>query len=305
MSLPAFLEEHFIMRHHVVFCAIVPPVVRRFRSLAIVVLSLLSLLLGGMPWFSAAHAQSFSAGASRANLSYHDWLYDHAGCARGVPRPLSWVVWTGRNGRFTPREVALTFDDGPTPYSSPSILGFLERTHTPATFLVEGQYAARWPQYVRREWHDGFAIGMHTWDHPDMTRQSDAGLAHQFGDTLAAVRRAIGVKSCLWFWRPPYGAYNQRVVSFAARYGLTTLTWDDDSRDWTRPGAAAIAQTVLREAHAGAIILMHDGPAMREQTAQALPLILAGLRKDGLRPVTVPQLLADAHFPGVYTTPAA
>jgi peptidoglycan-N-acetylglucosamine deacetylase len=80
---------------------------------------------------------------------------------------------------------------------------------------------------------------------------------------------------------------------------LTTITWDDDTRDWTCPGPAAIAATALAEAHPGAVILMHDGPAYREQTAEALPLILAGLRARGLVPVTIPQLLADAHLPGV------
>jgi peptidoglycan/xylan/chitin deacetylase (PgdA/CDA1 family) len=78
--------------------------------------------------------------------------------------------------------------------------------------------------------------------------------------------------------------------------------WDDDSVDYSRPGPDHIAATVLSEAHPGAVILMHDGPARREQTLAALPIILAGLKARGLTPVTLPQLLMDSQYPGVDTT---
>jgi peptidoglycan/xylan/chitin deacetylase (PgdA/CDA1 family) len=198
-----------------------------------------------------------------------------------------------------PHEVALTFDDGPTPYTSPPIFTFLEHTHTQATFFVEGQYVHEWPNLLEREWRDGFAIGVHTWDHPDMPTLSPQRVQHQFNDTLQAIHSVIGAKACVWMWRPPYGDYNASVLQAAQGYGLTTVTWDDSSADWTRPGASAIARRVLASAHPGAIILMHDGPAFREQTAAALPLILVGLQARGLTPVTLPRLLADGHYPGV------
>jgi peptidoglycan/xylan/chitin deacetylase (PgdA/CDA1 family) len=124
-------------------------------------------------------------------------------------------------------------------------------------------------------------------------------MMHQFGDSLAAVHAAIGEDACIWFWRPPYGDSDARVIGFAQRYGLTTVQWDDDPRDWSRPGPEVIAQTLLWQARPGSIVVMHDGPANREQTAAALPLILAGLRARGLTPVTIPRLLADSHYPGV------
>jgi peptidoglycan/xylan/chitin deacetylase (PgdA/CDA1 family) len=224
------------------------------------------------------------------------------GCVGGAPTPSPSVIFSTKDyatGGRAPNEIALTFDDGPTPATSPPILDYLERTHTPATFFVMGEYAQRWPELVRREWGDGFAIGIHTWDHPEMPRVGDDGMAHQFGDTLAAVHAAIGADACIWFWRPPYGESDGRVVGFAQRYGLTTIQWDDDTVDWSRPGPEAIARVLLVEAHPGSIVLMHDGPAHREQTAAALPLILAGLRARGLTPVTIPRLLADSHYPGV------
>jgi len=195
--------------------------------------------------------------------------------------------------------VALTFDDGPTPYTTPPILDYLERTGTPATFFVLGLYAHTWPDLIQREWNDGFAIGAHSWDHPSLPILPDSQMPHQFGDTLAAVHAAIGQDACIWFWRPPYGEYNLRIVDIGRGYGLTAIMWNVDPTDWARPGAQAIASRVLAQARPGSIILLHDGPARREQTLAALPLILDGLRARGLTPVTLPRLLADSHYPGV------
>lgn len=227
------------------------------------------------------------------------------GCANGAPSPSARAIYFGRNfqtGGPPPNEIALTFDDGPTPSTSPPILDFLERTHTPATFFVIGQEAHAWPYLVYREWRDGFAIGAHSWNHPEMPLVPDSQMPHQFTDTLAAIHAAIGQDACIWLWRPPYGEYNARVVRFAQHYGLTTIMWNDDPRDWSRPGVQTIVATVLAEVRPGGIIIMHDGPMHREQTATALPLILAGLRARGLIPVTIPRLLADCRYPGVNTT---
>jgi chitooligosaccharide deacetylase len=199
--------------------------------------------------------------------------------------------------------VALTFDDGPTPYTSPPIFSYLEQSHTPATFFVEGQYIHEWPNLLQREWADGFAIAVHTWDHPLMTKQAPAQVHHQFADTLTAIHSILGPSACVWLWRPPYADYNASVLKAAASFGLTTITWDDSSADWTRPGVQQIVKNVLSAMHPGAVVLMHDGPALRDQTAAALPFIVGWLKTHGLVPVTLPKLLADGHYPGVNVAP--
>lgn len=227
---------------------------------------------------------------------------DMMGCHNGAPAPLPAVVYDG--GYFTnrraPAEVALTFDDGPVPATTIPILSYLERTGTPATFMLIGDQAAAAPDLVRREWRDGFAIGVHTWDHPNMTKLTATQVQRELNSTLGAIHAALGADACIWFWRPPYGAYTATTVHLAAQSGLSTIMWDDDPADWSRPGAAVIVQRVLGEVHPGSVILMHDGPAQREQTLAALPAILAGLRARGLRPVTLPQLLTDGGWPGVH-----
>ena len=225
------------------------------------------------------------------------------GCTFGTPPVQPGVIFHGTNPALKaapPQEVALTFDDGPTPYTSPPILSYLEATHTPATFFVEGQYVHLWPYLVQREWRDGFAVGVHTWDHPVMTALTPAQRQFQLDSTLQALHAALGQNACIWFWRPPYGDYNQAVVQTAASFGLSTIWWSVDPRDWSRPGTSVIVSRVLAQVHPGAIILLHDGPALREETRAALPGILAGLRARGLTPVTLPKLLADGGYPGVF-----
>ena len=285
-----------------------------------VVVILASMLAGGLPHSpraGAVHAAQAAqaahglggptpAGSAPKNAPGNATLNAAEGCADGAPPPLSTAIRgiaRAGTGEPAPREVALTFDDGPSPYSSPAILDILERTHTPATFFVIGQQVRKWPYLVQREWRDGFAIGVHTWDHPDMTRLPADRMRHELSDTTNALHRALGSDACIWLWRPPYGDYNQRVLHAAGAQGLSAITWNVDPRDWSRPGTNVIVQRVLSTAGPGAIILFHDGPALRQQTAAALPTIIATLRARGLKLVTVPQLLADAHFPGIHMTP--
>lgn len=211
-------------------------------------------------------------------------------CPNGSPpaAPGNGVYGGGGN------QVALTFDDGPTPYYSPAIISYLESTHTPATFFVLGQYAQAYPYLVQREAAGGFAIGIHSWSHPDMRQLSPAQQAWQLEATAQQIRADIG-DYCLWLWRPPYGSYDASITNLAGKFGLTTIVWDDDPADWSQPGTQTIVDRVLAEVHPGSIILMHDGPGGRSETLAALPQILAGLQAKGLTPVTLPQLLGGPN----------
>ncbi|MGE5335210.1 MAG: polysaccharide deacetylase family protein, partial [Nitrososphaerota archaeon] len=193
--------------------------------------------------------------------------------------------------------VALTFDDGPTPYYSPAIISYLEKTHTPATFFVLGQYAKAYPWLVQREAADGFTIGIHTWNHPDMLSLTPSQRAWQLAATAQQLHADLGASVCLWLWRPPYGGYDSTIVAQAGTFGLTTIMWNDDPADWSQPGTMTIVNRVLSNVRPGSIILMHDGPAGRAQTLAALPYILSGLRQRGLTPVSLPQLLLGYQPP--------
>jgi peptidoglycan/xylan/chitin deacetylase (PgdA/CDA1 family) len=209
-----------------------------------------------------------------------------------------------RNGASS-NGIALTFDDGPSPDYTANMLTTLEQTHTPATFFVVGARAQQYPALVQREAADG-AIGMHTWDHPFMTKLDPAARAWEIASTADAIHHALGANYCLPFWRPPFGDYNDAVFSQMFAAGLTTITWDNDPQDWSSPGVQTIVNRVLAAAHPGGIVLLHDGYNFRQQTAQALPLIIQGLHQRGLVPMTIPQLLGGfpAQSPGKSSTVA-
>jgi peptidoglycan/xylan/chitin deacetylase (PgdA/CDA1 family) len=212
------------------------------------------------------------------------------GCS-GPLHPPSYVV---RSGQTSKNSVALTFDDGPSPDWTANILTTLEQTHTPATFFVVGARARSYPDLIRREAADGNVIAMHTWDHPYMTKLSPAARAWELASTAKAIHNALGSNYCVPYWRPPFGDYNGAVVAQTTAMGLTTVTWNVDPQDWSSPGVPAIVDRVLSAAKPGSIILLHDGYFHRQQTAEALPLIIRGLKDRGLKPVTLPQLLGGA-----------
>lgn len=233
-------------------------------------------------------------------------IADAQGCpSASAPKPVSWAIHGARDYGATVRNtVALTFDDGPTPFSSLPIISYLEQTHTPATFFVMGQYAKAYPSLIRREAGDGFTIGVHTWSHPDMRLLTPGQRAWQLAATIQQLHADLGANYCLWLWRPPYGSSNQSIVTQAGTFGLTTVIWNVDPQDWSRPGTMTIVQRVLSQVRPGSIILMHDGPAARQETAAALPYILAGLKARGLTPVSLPALLFGDRPPSPTPTPS-
>lgn len=249
------------------------------------------------PSATATMAPTFTpTAASEGTFTGHIDL----GCGTTPLTPPSWVVRQGPPARL----VALTFDDGPSPDWTATMLTTLEQTHTPATFFVVGSNVHTYSALVQREAADGFTIAMHTWDHPYMTKLSPASRAWELNATAQAIHAALNPHYCLRYWRPPFGDYNGAVVAETQAMGLTTVTWSVDPQDWSAPGVQVIVDRVLAAAFPGCIILLHDGYVGRWQTARALPLIIQGLRARGLTPVTLPELLAGQAAPPTPTATA-
>ena len=94
-------------------------------------------------------------------------------------------------------------------------------------------------------------------------------------------------------FRPPYGSFDATTFHILRQLHLLMVLWSTDTSDYTLPGVQAIVQSALAGAHPGAIILMHDAGGDRSETIAALPAIIERLRKRGLEPVTIPQLMLD------------
>jgi peptidoglycan/xylan/chitin deacetylase (PgdA/CDA1 family) len=184
------------------------------------------------------------------------------------------------------REVALTFDDGPSDVQTPAILTTLDRMRAHATFFEEGRHVSGREELMRQILAAGDEIGNHSFHHPH-----DPGNA-ELAATDRAIRRATGFEPCLF--RPPYGLDNAKVEAAALGNGLETILWTFDSADDHHPGVNAIRNHTVHMASDGAIVLMHDG-GHHPQTPLALPGVIAGLRARGFRFVTVTELLGG-HF---------
>lgn len=211
------------------------------------------------------------------------------GDAAAIDRVLAYTPYVAV-GSARRREVALSFDDGPSIYTRP-LLAVLLRERVLATFFEVGIHVSQFSALTRMEVRNGFAIGDHTEDHPFMAALSAPRQRAELLDQAAALRSAGAPFPRLF--RPPSGSFDATTLTLLGQLRLLMVLWTVDTEDYARPGVARIVYTALSGARPGAIILMHDGGGDRSQTVAALPRIIRGLRRRGYRLVTVPQLMAD------------
>ena len=199
----------------------------------------------------------------------------------------------GRLWRGNPRqrEVALTFDDGPSPLTTPLLLAILRRYGAHATFFVIGEHARAYPYFLAEMAAAGDEVGDHTYHHPNLSSVDDATADREIEAGAAAVRAAVPHATLAWF-RPPGGDYTTAVVAAAHRHGLGLAMWTENSGDWQLPPANIVAQRVMVRAEAGAVVLLHNGTL---NTVRALPDIIVNLQRRGYRLVTLSQLARDTE----------
>jgi len=194
-------------------------------------------------------------------------------------------------------QVALTFDMGGRLDPAVAIVQWLIDHAVHATLFPTGETGTTTAEgkaalQLAATRPDLFAIGNHSWDHPDFTTLSTAQMADQLSSTDDAIRDLIGVPTTPWF-RPPNGAwtYDVRVGVGAAGWSRLVM-WDVDTIDWKAtadggPTADDIVTKVVSKAQGGSIVLMHLGGW---HTLEALPDLIAGLQSRGLTPVTLAEM---------------
>jgi peptidoglycan/xylan/chitin deacetylase (PgdA/CDA1 family) len=181
--------------------------------------------------------------------------------------------------------VALTFDDGPGPYTE-RLLDLLRRAGAHATFFVIGNRLQYWPETPHAESQVG-AVGNHSWSHARLTEMPTWLVWAELLRTQYQTLQEIGWKPRLF--RPPYELHNRATDRIARSLGLVQVLWSATSGDDLRhPTKRSVARNVIRELRPGAIVLMHD---IHPWTVAAMPAILAAIRARGLRAVSIPELL--------------
>ncbi len=203
-----------------------------------------------------------------------------------------------RLGKVDDKLIALTFDDGPDPEWTPRVLKVLEKHHAQATFFVTGTSIQKFPQLISQTFRAGHLIGNHTFDHPDLRFLDPGKLPGQLAETQRAVEAVTGHSTLLF--RPPYDAdimptSRQQLIPLRAitELGYIIAGADIDSKDFTRPGAEHIANSIRygiadNRSH---VVLMHDAGGERSQTVEALETLIPELQQRGYRFVGLNELM--------------
>jgi peptidoglycan-N-acetylglucosamine deacetylase len=258
-------------------------------ALALAVVVIVGLLSGSHRRASvpAATAQARGRGAARAPAARP--TDTQADANKAVAAVSSYTPFV-RAGGDRGRDVALTFDDGPGPYT-PEVLNVLEHYRVQGTFFAIGKMERYFSASTIREIGDGDVVGDHTETHPLLARLSAHDQHEQLFEQIARIELLGGPRPRLF--RPPYGSFDATTMRELHALKLLMVLWSVDTGDYLQPGVPEIVRRVLAGARPGAVLLMHDGGGDRSQTIAALPLIIRGLRARGFRLVTVPQLLLD------------
>lgn len=188
--------------------------------------------------------------------------------------------------RTNGRAVALTFDDGPNPDATPTILDALGARGVKATFFVLGRHAEQWPELVARVAADGHSIGNHGYYHRKLHFKSPRYVREDLTLGTRAIEQASGVHPQLF--RAPHGFRSPWVSAIARSLGQRTVGWSLGVWDSDRPGVETIADRTVSGARPGSILLLHDGDGYdpagdRMQTARAVPFIVDRLLDAGYR----------------------
>jgi peptidoglycan/xylan/chitin deacetylase (PgdA/CDA1 family) len=218
----------------------------------------------------------------------------------GIPVLANDVTQTNTPATTEPKQVALTFDDGPYGTSTQQVLDILQKKHVPATFFVVGQNVAKYPELAKEIVQDGYEIGNHTFTHPHLSPNTLDVTLSEIASTDAIIASTTGVHTKLF--RPPYGSLASTSKEAIEARGYTIVMWNVDPQDWDYKNSPAfrIIRRVLAHPKPKMIIVLHDGRDThinypRQNLIKALPRIIDALKARGYTFVTVSTILANYY----------
>ncbi|MBE6934969.1 MAG: deacetylase [Ruminococcaceae bacterium] len=187
--------------------------------------------------------------------------------------------------------VSLSFDAAWGNEDTEELIAILGKYGIRATFFVVGEWVDKYPESVKALHDAGHEIMNHSDTHPHFTALSPEEMTAEVKACSDKIEAITGVRPELF--RPPYGDYNDAVVSTLRREGYYTIQWDVDSLDWKNPGSDAIVKRVLEKTVSGSILLFHNAA---EQTPAALPAIIEGLQAKGFSFAPISELIYRENF---------
>jgi len=189
-------------------------------------------------------------------------------------------------------KIALTFDNAWGADDIPDILRALDKYQVKATFFVLGCWVEKYPDVVREIYERGHEIANHSYAHYKPSKLDKAGLIKEIEKCNAAIKRVTG-EDCK-IYRPPYGDYNDLVISTALEMGMYPIQWDVDSLDWKpETTEAEILRRVTEKTRPGSILLFHNDT---KYTAKILPEVIKQLLEQGYEFVKVSELIYKDNY---------
>ncbi|MGN0741205.1 MAG: polysaccharide deacetylase family protein [Candidatus Fimadaptatus sp.] len=179
------------------------------------------------------------------------------------------------------KAIALTFDDGPSKYTR-EILAALAEVDGRATFFVVGERLDNYSETLQMEYDAGCQIGMHTYDHANLTKLSSSKILSEINSTNDLIYQYVGEYSTIV--RPPYGSVNSTVKETVEQ---PLINWSLDTRDWESRDANSVYNEIMSNVEDGDIVLMHD---LYSSTAEAVRMVLPRLVEQGYQLCTVEEL---------------
>lgn len=178
--------------------------------------------------------------------------------------------------------IAFTFDDGPSNGPTNRLLDGLNELDARVTFFVLGSRVNTYQNSLKRAYEMGNQIGSHTYNHLNLLKLSDYNVYKEIRDTNRAVKNIIGVEPTLL--RPPYGNINDDIKKEA---NMDVILWDVDTLDWKLKNRYKIKDEILKHAHDGAIVLLHD---IYMESVEGALLAMWELKEEGYNFVTIDEM---------------
>ena len=208
-------------------------------------------------------------------------------------------VWFGYSTRLVPvyrverqeKQVAISFDAAWGADKTQQIIDVLKQYDAGATFFLVGFWVDKYPEMVKAIAQAGFEIGTHSNTHPDMAKISQENIAKELDISTEKIKAITGKEVTLF--RPPYGSYNNQLISACNQRNLIPIQWDVDSLDWKGLSATEITKRVVTKVESGSIILMHNNA---DNVVDALKMVLERLTNDGYQITSVGQLVYHSNY---------
>ncbi len=189
------------------------------------------------------------------------------------------------------RKVSISFDAAWGADYTENLLKVLKEYDVKTTFFLVGFWVDKYPEMVKRIVEEGHEIGNHSSKHPHMSQLSKEQITEELSKTSEKIEAITNKRVTLF--RPPFGDYNNRLITTSREMGIQVIQWDVDSLDYKDYGRDAIVKRVLSRVKNGSIILFHNNATY---TAEALPIVLENLQKEGYKVVPISELIYKENY---------